>query len=225
MKRLGLIAAIAAASLLAGCGAKTGLNASLPPSPENPGTQIKFVNPNPQKWTDPIRTAGQQPRPGAPRIYLCKPLACAGNAGVSITTTPSPTRNPDRAALEKAAKLLPTQVKAQDLMMEAASEGDERQTALTSKVSEARGYPAIVAEVKRTTRGKARYIMRGDLFVGLMLVKVVSLSTTREEAKKNFDEFVNALEISDFERQPVTAQGEPRVSGGAEEHPAFSGVR
>ncbi len=83
--------------------------------------------------------------------------------------------------------------------MEAASDGDERQQSLSAKVTEARGYPAIVAETKRTSRGKVNYVMRGDLFIGLMLVKIVSQSSTREEAKKNFDEFVNMLEIVDYE--------------------------
>lgn len=221
MKRFGLIAAIAVAPLLSACGANNaGLNASQPPSAERPGTRITTRNPNPSKWNSPVSV-----RNSTARFFVCKPLACAGAAVVAVQTGSSPTRHPDRAALEKAAKLLPTQAKAQDMMMEAASEGDERQTPLSSKVTEARGYPAIVAEVKRTTRGKASYIMRGDLFIGLMLVKVVSHSSTREEAKKNFDEFVNMLEIIDHEPQPVTATAEPRVSGGAEEHPAFSGVR
>jgi hypothetical protein len=201
VKRLGLLVAFAAGSLVAGCGAGAGINASLPPSAERPGTQIKTSNPNPAKWNNPI-----SPRNSTVRLYGCKPLACAGPAAVAIQTSPSPTRHPDRVALEKAAKLLPTQAKAQDLMMEAASEGDERQQSLSAKVTEARGYPAIVAENKRTSRGKASYVMRGDLFIGLMLVKIVSQSTTREEAKKNFDEFVNMLEIIDYEA-PAPAPG------------------
>ena len=56
--------------------------------------------------------------------------------------------------------------------------------------------------MKRTSRGKVSYVMRGDLFIGLALVKVVSHSTTREEAKKNFDEFVNMMEITDIEAPP-----------------------
>jgi hypothetical protein len=198
VKRLGLVVVLAAGPLVAGCGAGTGMNANLPPSAERPGTRIGITNPNPAKWNNPIALGPRNASHNA-RIFICKPLACAGAAGVALQTRPSPTRHPDRAALEKAAKLLPTQAKAQDLMMEAASEGDERQTSLSAKVTEARGYPAIVAEVKRTSRGKASYVMRGDLFVGLMLVKIVSQSTTRDEAKRNFDEFVNMLEIIDHE--------------------------
>lgn len=197
MKRLGLLVIAAAAPLMSACGAGTGVS-NLPISPERPGTNIKLTNPNPAKWNNPAQPSGQRTASAA-RIFVCKPLACAGTAAVAVQIGQSPTRHPDRAALEKAAKLLPTQAKAQDLMMDAASEGDERQTSLSAKVTEARGYPAIVAEVKRMSRGKANYVMRGDLFVGMMLVKVVSLSTTREEAKKNFDEFVNMMEITDYE--------------------------
>lgn len=227
MNRLGLFALLAAAPLISACGAGTGVNNNLTASPERPGTSIKVVNPNPSKWNNPVQPAG--PRTANTRIYGCKPLACAGVAAVGIQTGVSPTRHPDRTALEKAAKLLPTQAKAQDMMMEAASEGDERQTSLSSKVTEVRGYPAIIAELKRTTRGKARYVMRGDLFIGSMLVKLISLSTTREEAKRNFDEFVNIMEIADFEA-PLPAPGTVRADTTAapaneQSHPAFSGVR
>ena len=207
MKHFRLLVVLAAALLVSACGAGSVAN-NMPISAERPGTNIKLTNPNPAKWNNPVVAAGQRTT-SAPRIYICKPLACAGTAGVSVQVTPSPTRHPDRAALEKAAKLLPTQAKAQDLMMDAASEGDERQTSLSAKVTEARGYPAIVAEVKRMSRGKANYVMRGDLFVGMMLVKVVSLSTTREEAKRNFDEFVNMMEITDYEPSaPATVRAD-----------------
>jgi hypothetical protein len=204
---LRFVVVLAGASLVAGCGGGANLNANLPPSAERPGTQVKFSNPNPAKWNNAI-----SPRNSTVRLFGCKPLACAGPAAVALQTSPSPTRHPDRVALEKAAKLLPTQAKAQDMMMEAASEGDERQTSLSAKVTELRGYPAIVAENKRTSRGKASYVMRGDLFIGLMLVKIVSQSTTREEAKRNFDEFVAMLEIIDFER-PAPEPGTLQTNG------------
>lgn len=172
----------------------------MPPSPDRPGTQIRVKNPNPAKWEVYRQTAqpGQARQQGAPIAFVCKPLACSGRAVLVAQSTPSPTREPDRAALEKAAKLLPTQTRAQDLMMEAVSEGDERIASLGSKVTEIRGYPAIMAETKRTTRGEVSYAVRGDLFIGFALVKVMSVSTDRAEAKRNFDAFVEALDIIDF---------------------------
>src|SRR5262245_8029193 len=205
VQRFGVIAILALS--VAGC--VTASNA--PPSPERPGTRVTLTNPNPQNW--PRAQLHAQPRHGDPTFFVCKPPACAGAAMVAVQTSPSPTRNPDRTALEKAAKLLPTQAKAQDLMMEAASEGDERVTSLSSKVTELRGYPAIVAETKRTSRGKASFVMRGDLFIGRLLVKMVSQSTTRAEAKRNFDEFVAILEIIDFEAPaPGAVPAEPAVA-------------
>jgi hypothetical protein len=179
-------------------------------SAERPGTSVKVTNPNAGKWTS-VRLTRQ---PQNVSLYACKPLACAGNAAVAVQITRSSVRNPDRIALEKAAKLLPAQTRAQDVMMEAASEGDERQVSLSSKVTEVRGYPAIIAETKRTSRGKASFLMRGELFIGEALIKLSSQSTTREEAKRNFDEFVAILEIVDF---PPTAADAPRTEAAAVE--------
>jgi hypothetical protein len=202
------VAVLLVAAALPGCAGTGGL-----PSAERPGTTIKITNPNAGKWTS-ARVKRKQASEIS--LFVCKPLACAGNAAVAIMSQRSPTRHPDRVALEKAAKLLPAQTRAQDVMMEAVSEGDERATPLSSKVIEARGYPAIVAETKRTTRGKVNYIMRGDLFIGMMLVKVVSQSTTREEARRNFDEFVGMLEIFDVEPQAPDAPPSVALSGDAQ---------
>jgi hypothetical protein len=198
---------LALSALLAGCG---GRMTAAPLSPERPGTWIKLVNPNPSKWAG---TAGRIRGQALPiSIFACKPLACAGAASVAVQIGDSPTRHPDKTALEKAAKLLPTQAKAQDLMMEAASDGDERIASLSSAVTQIRGYPAIVAENKRTSRGKAQFIFRGDLFIGQALVKIVSASSTRSEARRNFDEFTGVMDIVDFEpalpRAPGSAAGE-----------------
>jgi hypothetical protein len=112
--------------------------------------------------------------------------------------------------LEKAASLLAVQTRAQDMMMDAASDGDERVTALSSRVADVRGYPAIIAESKRTNRGKASFLLRGELFIGLIRVRLISSSTDRAEAKRNFDEFVAAMEIVDVEPgQPGQAPDAP----------------
>lgn len=179
---------------LSGCGAP---GSRVTVSPERPGTTVKLVNPNPSKWVAMSRRATGQTRPAT--FFACKPLACAGAAMVGVHVGPSPTRHPDKTALEKAAKLLVTQAKADDLMADAASDGDERVASLSSSVIQVRGYPAIVAETRRTSHGKPRFIYRGDLFIGQALVKIMSASTTRVEAKRNFDEFVAIMEIVDFE--------------------------
>ena len=190
----------AAGFMLAGCtssGQLAGM-ASGDPTAERPGTRISLRNPNEAKWLT-VRQAGQ-PKATSMLMWVCRPLACAGGqAAVGAQHSPSPTRHPDRKALEKAASLLAVQTRAQDMMMEAASEGDERITALSSRVTDVRGYPAIIAESKRTNRGKVNFVMRGELFIGLFRVRMLSTSSDRAEAKRNFEEFVAAMEIVDVE--------------------------
>jgi len=197
-----------AALALAGCASLgQSVGAARDPTPERPGTRITVRNPNNAKWMA-VQAPGQSK--GTP-MWICRPLACAsGRAAVAAQNGPSPTRYPDRKALEKAASLLAVQTRAQDMMMEAASEGDERVTALSSRVADVRGYPAIIAESKRTNRGKASFLLRGELFIGLIRVRLISSSTDRAEAKRNFDEFVAAMEIVDVEPgQPGQAPDAP----------------
>jgi hypothetical protein len=151
-------------------------------------------------------------------IYACRPMACAANTVVGVQLGQSPTRHPDRTALEKAAKLLPTQAKAQDLVADAASEGDIRVTSLSSKVTELRDYPAIIAESKKTTRGKASFTLRSDIFAGSALVKLIAVSTDRQEAKRSFDAFLAAIEINDMEA-PAASPAQPTVPVALEDNP------
>jgi hypothetical protein len=218
VRNIGLLVVASASLALAGClatGPNTPVSSATPGTygVDKPGTTVKVNIPDFNKWF--VQQAGQTPpaNPQAPQqasgktlIYACKPMACPGAALVGVQMGPSPTRHPDRTALEKAAKLLPTQAKAQDLVADAASEGDIRITSLSSKVAEFRGYPAIIGETKRTTRGKTAFNVRGDIFIGDVLVKIVSQSTDRQEAKRNFDAFVAALEIKDIE-PPATPAG------------------
>jgi len=173
---------------------------------DRPGTRLTVRNPDASQWMPANRQANQQNRT-VTTTWVCRPLACAGkNAAVAIQTSPSPTRSPNKAALERVAKLIPAQAKAQDIMMDAASDGDERLTPLTSKVTQVRDYPAILTEMKRTSRGRVNYIYRGDLFIGLFVVRVVAASSERAEAQKNFTAFVSAFEVID---QPPGPPAEP----------------
>ena len=133
---------VSLATSLTLCGCATGYV----PSAENPGTRIAVRNPDPAKWAVAQLREGGEPRPNngqRGQIFVCRPLACSGDAAVGIRSEPSPTRHPDQTTLEKLAKFMPAQAKAQDVMMEAVSDGEERMTPLSSKVTEFRGYPAI----------------------------------------------------------------------------------
>jgi hypothetical protein len=184
---------VATLLLLAGC---AGLG-NLGPGMSMPGTRVTLKSPNAEKWA--VTQTAAQAKANNMQVWACKPLACAAERSVVAGTFgKSPTRNPDKEALARAARLLAVQTRAQDLVMDAASEGEERITPLASGVTEIRGYPAITAESKKTYgRGKTDYIYRGDVFVGLTMVRLISISSTRAEAKRNFDEFAEAMEILD----------------------------
>lgn len=182
-----------ASAALAACAGTLG---NLTPGPGVPGTRVTIKNPNPEKWT--FTQSAAQVKTSGLLAWSCKPLACSAERSAVVGTFgKSPTRTPDKEALARAAKLLAVQTKAQDMVMEAASEGDERITPLTNGVTEVRGYPAIMAEAKKTTRGKTDYIYRSDIFVGLTMVRLISVSSVRAEAKRHFDEFAEAMEILD----------------------------
>jgi hypothetical protein len=191
--RLAIIAAVGLA--LAGC---AGTGANFIPSAEHPGTRITIKNPNLEKWA--VTQTPAQMRATGFQAWACKPLACSAERSVVAGSLGrSPTRNPDKEALARAAKLLAVQTKAQDMVMDAASDGDERITPLTSGVTEVRGYPAIMAESKKIYRGKTDFYYRSDIFIGLSMVRLVSVSSVRAEAKRHFDEFVAAMDIIDVE--------------------------
>jgi hypothetical protein len=193
---VGRFAIILVASLtLAAC---AGNLANLPPSPEHPGTRVTIKSPNAEKWA--MAQTAAQARANGYQVWACKPLACSAERSVVAGQFgKSPTRHPDKAALVRAAKLLSVQTKAQDLVMDAASEGDERITPLANGVAEFRGYPAITAESKKTYRGKTDYVYRSDIFVGLTMVRLISVSSVRSDTKRHLDEFVDAMEIIDVE--------------------------
>jgi hypothetical protein len=203
---------VVASMALAGCAGTLG---NLTPGPGVPGTRITIKNPNPEKWT--FTQSAAQVKTSGVLTWICKPLACSSERSAVVGTFgKSPTRNPDKEALAKAAKLLAVQTKAQDMVMEAASEGDERITPLASGVTEVRGYPAIMAEAKKTTRGKTDYIYRSDVFVGLTMVRLISVSSTRPDARRHFNEFAEAMDILDV---PPPAPGSPSPASAAASDP------
>lgn len=111
------------------------------------------------------------------------------------------------------AKFLPAQARAQDIMMEAASDGEDRITPLSTRVTEVRGYPAIVSESKRTTKGKVGYTYRGQVFIGVLIAHVISVSPDRADSKRHFDGFVAAMDIVDV------APGEPTGAAASASEP------
>ena len=180
-------AAVLATTLLlvAGCQTARGPGASAN------GTAIKIANADPTKWE------GRRVPSMNATVWTCRPLACADRAVVAVQTARSPTRNPDPKALEKLAKMLPAQTKAQNVVLEIASDGNESIETLSSKVTRLRDYPAILTESKRSGRGKPTYTVTGHIFAGLVHIKLMSQSVDRVAAKRHFEDFVDVINIDD----------------------------
>jgi hypothetical protein len=202
VRRARWLSILAAGLVLAGCAGRFASD----PTPDRPGTRVTVRNPDPERWIVvrlPQQPAASQNAQFSQTLWSCRKLVCANNdAAVLTQTSPSTTRSPDRQALERIAKIIPAQAKAQDAMLEATSDGDERMTALGTRITEVRNYPAILSEFKRTSKTKTLYHYRGDLFVGMVLVRVVVATGDRAEAKRNFESFVAALDIIDFAPGP-----------------------
>jgi hypothetical protein len=152
-------------------------------------TNIVLKSPDPTRWTGRRVPGGQ--------VWICRPLACADRALIEARMTRSPTRDPDDEALRKLAKLAPTQVRARNLMIEAASDGARRVDVLSSGVTRLGGYKAVVLETRATGGGKPIYSISANLFVGTVLVKFVSSSPDRALARAVLDRFVAAMEVDD----------------------------
>jgi hypothetical protein len=209
--RIGIVIGLGLA--VAGC---AGLGGS--PSAERPGTQIAVKSPDGAKW----QAVGPR-RQGGPSVWVCRPIACTDNAVITAQTIPSPTRDPDAKTLETAAKLLAAQTRAQDIMLEAASDGETRLTSLSNRVTQLRGYPAVVAELKGVANKKTRYLVRADVFVGLFLVKVMSVSDSREEANRNLEALMAAMEIIDVRPGAPAAAEAPAAAALGANGPSGSG--
>lgn len=198
MHGIAAMAALAGSLALAGC-----QTTALPPSADNPGTSVRITNADPTKWD------GRRISAARASIFACRPLACADRALVLVQTLRAPTRDPDPKALEKAAKMLPAQTRAQNAILEVASDGNESVEALSSKVTKLKGFPAVLAESKRHGRGKPIYTTTGHVFAGYTHVKIVSESIDREQAKRHFEDFLAAIAIEDFAPQPPPGPAVP----------------
>jgi hypothetical protein len=169
-------------------------------SASNSGTKIAILNPNPQVWIERRIQTGS--------VFTCRALACADPAtAVLVEVGSSHTREPDPQALQKLAKLIPAQVEGRNLMLQVTSDGKETFKTLSTRVTAVRGYPAIVAELKRSGPGKTNFIVLSDLFVGTALVRISTASNDLASAKRIFDSFANALGIAD--QPPQTARAAP----------------
>jgi hypothetical protein len=192
-----------------------GPEASKPqPDPNKPiapgGIRITTRNPDPGKWN--VAPAQPTTVPGINRTFICKPLACADSARVIISTSRSPTRNPDPQALEKLAKVdLPKAVRAQNAAQDVLSDGANKIETLSSKATRLKNYPAVVNETKFSTGKRTVFTETAIVFAGPSMLKFISLSPNREVAQKSLDEFVASVDIKEGPPPPSAAPKPPDV--------------
>lgn len=96
------------------------------------------------------------------------------------------------------AKLAPAQIQSQNFLMMAGSDGASKVEPLASRATELRGYPSIVVESHRSYLGRpTSYIHQASVFMGLVEVRVASISGDRDAARRNLQAFVDGIEVAD----------------------------
>jgi hypothetical protein len=182
-----LLGPLLLAAIVASCQSTTA-----PSAPPGAGSTTTVTrSPDKEKWLS-------RRDPSNATIYTCRPLACPSPTAVRVSTTRSPTRSIDPAALEQFAKTtVPANIKAANTQIDAASGGYRNVTMVSSKTTKIRDFPAVVVETKRAGDGPPKSGFRIYLFAGYSLIITDAISDSREIAQKTAMEFVQAYDISD----------------------------
>ena len=160
-------------------------------APLKPGeTRVTTRAPEPEKWI------AQNDIKNKRRIFTCKPLACADKVAVLITVAPSPTRNPNPAALEKFAKVdLPKSIRAGNAAREIMTDGTDKVETLLSETASLKGYPAVSNETKYIRGSSAVYAITAIIFAGPVMVNLRATSPDLAVAQDYLRAFVEATVI------------------------------
>jgi hypothetical protein len=168
--------------------------AALPAAAQTPGsTKVTVRNPDPAKWAGKrnfFSTSSSE--------FMCRPLACPAPSKVTARISSSPTRSPDRQALQKlASQTIPEAIARANLNAGSGMTPGRRIERLSSAATEVRGYPAIAQEMRFVGGKEPVYMSRVTMFVKSALVDIASYSQSREAAKRNRDLFTGAIEVED----------------------------
>ncbi|SEB90462.1 hypothetical protein SAMN05444161_0114 [Rhizobiales bacterium GAS191] len=153
-------------------------------------TGIRTHSPDPGKWAF-QRVDGRDE-------WKCRPLACADNGVVSITMSKNPTPHPDPVALANFAKgAFRVSLEAQGTKVVEAGGKITATKVVSTSVDKVRGYHALRYVNELSGDNGTVQVVGASIFVGALLVKVSSASTSLATARKNFDDFTHAMEIDD----------------------------
>ncbi|MCA3654200.1 MAG: hypothetical protein IOB85_08380 [Methylobacterium sp.] len=181
-----------AALFLAGCqtgGPKPGtLTREQFDAPIRPGqTRLALENPDTEKWTVHRLDSGSTAR----TVFICRPLACAAPSVVTYARIVSPTRKPDREALQALAIANTDSMKADGWAIVSAA-----------RVSTHRGFPSTHHVLRKEIDGKMEYSHYTAVFPGNLAFSISSRSANSDVARRNLELFLNAVEIKDGGPRP-----------------------
>ncbi|MCX7323115.1 MAG: hypothetical protein NTZ14_01475 [Hyphomicrobiales bacterium] len=126
-------------------------------------------------------------------------MACATASVVMVQSSHAPTRNPDPTALRQAARLIPSQVQAANIMMTAAIEGGRKVQSLSSTATTIRSYQSIVSGSHIDIAGNPpTFQTRADVYMGLAFVQFTLSARDQTLVKRNMLAFIDSIEIADL---------------------------
>jgi hypothetical protein len=170
------------------------LLAAHPAVAQAPGsTRVLIRNPDAGKWA-----GSRNFLSNSSGEYVCRPLACPAPSKVTVRTSSSPTRSPDRQALAKyASQTIPAAVERANLDAASGMTPGRKIERLSSTATEMRGYPAIAQEIRFIGGKEPVYMSKVTVFAKSALVDIASYSPSRETARRNRDLFVGAMQVED----------------------------
>jgi hypothetical protein len=200
-RRLTFGFAAAACLALAGCQTtqtENGLTATSVSDPNAPVAAgvVRFAikNPDGEKWQLVSVT-------NVRRVFRCRPLACPSPASAIVTAERSPTRSPDKTALEKLAAAKPNP---ELLAQQSSSDSPARVVnleKLAGRVTSLKGFPTVVTDYRITQAdGKIRYASVHSVFAGFLLVTVTSQSFDKSYAAKVAQLFAEEVTVDEGPR-------------------------
>jgi hypothetical protein len=166
-----------------------------------PGTfRLKIRPPEPAKWNV------QRDAKAARTHYTCKPLACADHLRVSVSASRSPTRTPNKEALEKLATVdLPKAARAANAAREIISDGAEKVETVVSETASYHGYPAVNNLTKYSRASSVVFKGTALIFAGPAMIRIEATSPVEALVKETMEAFIAGMQ---FEEGPP-AQRKP----------------
>jgi hypothetical protein len=171
------------------------------PGATEPGTRITVSPPNLNDW-DSVRTETRAWR------FTCKPFRCADQTAVYVTAETNTNGRLGRAQLEKYMReTIPKEIRDQNIRSLSASNGQVSFELLNSRISEIKGFPAIVIEVRKRSGASSDSIIRSYIFTTYALIRVDSISSQAQVARNYSTAVISGFDIMDLPAQGAIIVG------------------